>query len=212
MDPITFLLAVLLLELTPGPNMAYLSTLALSRGRTAGLIATVGVAFGLAVHATVAGLGAGVLIQQYPLLYDVLRWIGGRLSPVFGMGGLADRKGNFPRARRSYHYGRSAVPAWFPLERLQPEIDSVLRIGASYIRRSWAWRSVTPDPNGRIRNTLCGDSHRGSRDHCCARFAAPALVGGGSAATDCAPHSVRVARLRRNLAGVDDASLTRVPV
>ena len=76
MDLFTFLLAVLVLELTPGPNMAYLATLALSRGRSAGLIATAGIAFGLAVHATVAGLGAGVLIQQYPLLYDVLRWIG----------------------------------------------------------------------------------------------------------------------------------------
>jgi threonine/homoserine/homoserine lactone efflux protein len=72
----TFLLAVLLLELTPGPNMAYLATLALSRGRAAGLIATIGVTFGLAVHAAVAGLGAGALIQQYPLLYEVLRWIG----------------------------------------------------------------------------------------------------------------------------------------
>jgi len=71
-----FILAVLLLEVTPGPNMAYLATLALSRGRAAGLIATAGIAFGLAVHAAVAGLGAGVLIQQYPLLYDVLRWIG----------------------------------------------------------------------------------------------------------------------------------------
>jgi threonine/homoserine/homoserine lactone efflux protein len=36
MDLLTFLLAVLLLELTPGPNMAYLATLALSRGRAAG--------------------------------------------------------------------------------------------------------------------------------------------------------------------------------
>jgi len=76
MDLFTFLLAVLVLELTPGPNMAYLATLALSRGRAAGVIATAGIAFGLAVHAAVAGLGAGVLIQQYPLLYDVLRWIG----------------------------------------------------------------------------------------------------------------------------------------
>jgi threonine/homoserine/homoserine lactone efflux protein len=76
MDLFTFLLAVLVLELTPGPNMAYLATLALSRGRTAGMIATAGVTLGLAVHAIVAGLGAGVLIQQYPLLYDVLRWIG----------------------------------------------------------------------------------------------------------------------------------------
>ena len=76
MDLLTFLLAVLLLEFTPGPNMTYLATLALSRGRLAGLVATAGVALGLAVHALVAGLGAGVLIQQYPLLYEVLRWIG----------------------------------------------------------------------------------------------------------------------------------------
>src|SRR3954464_4447657 len=76
MDLLTFLLTVLLLELTPGPNMGYLATLALSRGRAAGLIATAGVACGLAVHAMVAGLGAGALIQRYPLLYDVLRWIG----------------------------------------------------------------------------------------------------------------------------------------
>jgi threonine/homoserine/homoserine lactone efflux protein len=76
MDLVTFLLTVLLLELTPGPNMAYLATLALSRGRAAGLVATVGVAAGLAVHAVLAGLGAGVLIQRYPLLYDVLRWMG----------------------------------------------------------------------------------------------------------------------------------------
>jgi threonine/homoserine/homoserine lactone efflux protein len=76
MDLATFLLAVLLLELTPGPNMAYLATLALSRGRAAGLVATAGVACGLAVHAVVAGIGAGEIIQRYPLLYEVLRWIG----------------------------------------------------------------------------------------------------------------------------------------
>ena len=76
MDVFTFLVAVLLLELTPGPNMAYLATLALSRGRAAGLIATAGVALGLSVHAAVAGLGVGVLIQQHPMLYEVLRWIG----------------------------------------------------------------------------------------------------------------------------------------
>jgi len=76
MNLITFLLAVFVLELTPGPNMAYLATLAMLRGRSAGMVATVGVALGLAVHAIVAGLGAGVLIQQYSLLYEVLRWIG----------------------------------------------------------------------------------------------------------------------------------------
>jgi threonine/homoserine/homoserine lactone efflux protein len=88
MDFFAFLLTVLLLELTPGPNMAYLASLALSRGRGAGLIATAGVACGLAVHAMVAGLGAGVLIQQYSLLYEGALGRGG-LSALPGMGGLA---------------------------------------------------------------------------------------------------------------------------
>src|SRR6476620_6736819 len=57
-----FILTVLLLELTPGPNMAYLATLTLDRGRWAGLLATAGVAAGLSVHAVVAAFGLGVLI------------------------------------------------------------------------------------------------------------------------------------------------------
>jgi hypothetical protein len=36
-----FILAVLFVELTPGPNMAYLAALALARGRTAGLFAII---------------------------------------------------------------------------------------------------------------------------------------------------------------------------
>jgi threonine/homoserine/homoserine lactone efflux protein len=71
-----FILTVLLLELTPGPNMAYLATLTLDRGRRAGLLATAGVAAGLSVHAIVAALGLGVLVSRAPLIYDLLRWTG----------------------------------------------------------------------------------------------------------------------------------------
>jgi threonine/homoserine/homoserine lactone efflux protein len=71
-----FILAVLLVELTPGPNMAYLATLALARGRAAGLFAIIGVALGLSVHAAVASFGAGELLLLYPWLYEILRWIG----------------------------------------------------------------------------------------------------------------------------------------
>ncbi|MBL6078558.1 LysE family translocator [Belnapia sp. T18] len=71
-----FLLAVLLLELTPGPNMAYLALLSLERGTRPALVAVLGVAAGLAVHALVAGLGAGALIARSSLLYEALRWAG----------------------------------------------------------------------------------------------------------------------------------------
>jgi threonine/homoserine/homoserine lactone efflux protein len=76
MDVSEFVVAALLLELTPGPNMAYLATLSLARGRFPGFVATAGVAFGLSVHAILATPGAGVLIQQFAFIYEVLRWIG----------------------------------------------------------------------------------------------------------------------------------------
>ncbi len=96
MNVTTFIIAVLLLELTPGPNMAYLATLALSRGRTAGLVATAGVAAGLALHAIVAGLGAGALIQQIPALYEVLRWLGVGYLLYLAWEGWQDEKENSP--------------------------------------------------------------------------------------------------------------------
>ena len=71
-----YILAVFILELTPGPNMAYLATLALARGRAAGLYAVFGVALGLSVHAVVTVFGAGTLILHYPWLYETLRSTG----------------------------------------------------------------------------------------------------------------------------------------
>jgi len=56
--------------------MAYLATLALDRGRAAGLLAVVGVAAGLSIHAVVAALGLGALVSKAPAVYEVLRWAG----------------------------------------------------------------------------------------------------------------------------------------
>jgi threonine/homoserine/homoserine lactone efflux protein len=71
-----FALAVLLIELTPGPNMAWLAALSLGQGRRAGLAAVAGIAVGLFVNAMAAGLGAAALITAVPELWQVLRWGG----------------------------------------------------------------------------------------------------------------------------------------
>ncbi len=76
MRTVEFVVAVLLLELTPGPNMAYLAALSLTRGRRAALAGVVGVALGLVTHAVLSALGLGALVADYPLVYEVLRWAG----------------------------------------------------------------------------------------------------------------------------------------
>ncbi|MBE0702461.1 MAG: LysE family translocator [Afipia sp.] len=71
-----FLLTALVIEMTPGPNMAYLATLSLSQGVRAGLAAVTGVALGLSVYGVAAALGLSAIIDNSPLLYAVLRWGG----------------------------------------------------------------------------------------------------------------------------------------
>lgn len=72
----SFVLAAALVELTPGPNMAYLAQLALFQGRLAGLAAVAGVALGLGIIGTLAALGLGAVIDSTPMAYQALRWLG----------------------------------------------------------------------------------------------------------------------------------------
>jgi len=73
---LAFALASLLIELTPGPNMAYLAILAADRGRVAGLAAVAGVSLGLTGLGLLAVFGLGTLVLEQPWLYQILRWAG----------------------------------------------------------------------------------------------------------------------------------------
>lgn len=71
-----FAFAALLIELTPGPNMAWLVMLSLAEGRRAGLAATIGIGMGLAFIAGISALGLAAIIARSDLAYEVLRWAG----------------------------------------------------------------------------------------------------------------------------------------
>jgi len=73
---LAFALTSLVIELTPGPNMAWLAILSVERGRIAGLAAVGGVALGLLLLGLAAGFGLGTLIAENGWLYETLRWGG----------------------------------------------------------------------------------------------------------------------------------------
>ncbi len=73
MDWFGFALAVLLIEITPGPNMAWLVSLTLSDGRRAGLMAVTGVAIGLTLNAALSSVGLSALLVRVPAIGT---WIG----------------------------------------------------------------------------------------------------------------------------------------
>ncbi|MHA7820155.1 MAG: LysE family translocator [Erythrobacter sp.] len=76
MDLIGFAFAVLLIELTPGPNMGWLIALTLAEGRRAGLAAMVGIAAGLACNAAIAVTAASLVLRGGDVLTKVVALAG----------------------------------------------------------------------------------------------------------------------------------------
>jgi threonine/homoserine/homoserine lactone efflux protein len=71
-----FLLAVLLIELTPGPNMGWLALVAMGQGRTGGFAAVAGVTLGLTLWMLAAAFGLTSILLLFPWLYQAVRWSG----------------------------------------------------------------------------------------------------------------------------------------
>ena len=69
-------LTCFVIEVTPGPNMAYLAVLSAVKGRRAGYAATAGIALGLMIVGFATALGLAALISNSYLGYEVLRWGG----------------------------------------------------------------------------------------------------------------------------------------
>ncbi|MBT2772730.1 LysE family translocator [Halomonas sp. ISL-60] len=62
--------------LTPGPNMVYLTSRAISQGRLAGLISLAGVALGFVCYLLASALGLAALFKTVPVAYDIVRIAG----------------------------------------------------------------------------------------------------------------------------------------
>ena len=71
-----FLIALAVIELTPGPNMGWLATLSARVGFQAGLRAVLGVTLGLAIQVIAAAIGLAALLASSLFLYESLRWAG----------------------------------------------------------------------------------------------------------------------------------------
>lgn len=73
---IAFISASVLIELTPGPNMAFLALVGATQGRRRGFATVLGVALGLFIIGLLSALGVGGIISRSPTLFQFLRWGG----------------------------------------------------------------------------------------------------------------------------------------
>ena len=72
----TFFITSILLALAPGPDNIFVLTQSVLRGRTAGLLVTLGLCTGLLVHTTAGALGVAAIFQASALAFTVLKFAG----------------------------------------------------------------------------------------------------------------------------------------
>ncbi len=71
-----FLITTILIELTPGPNMAWLALTSATQGKRSGFAAVAGIATGLAILAVASAMGLAELAARAPFAFSLLRYAG----------------------------------------------------------------------------------------------------------------------------------------
>ena len=86
-----FVLAGLLLNITPGPDMALVMARSMRDGARAGAVAALGVGAGAFVHIAAAAIGLSLIIAQSALAFAVVKWLGVAYLVVTGLRLLLSR-------------------------------------------------------------------------------------------------------------------------
>lgn len=71
-----FLLASLMLSMTPGPDFLYLTGRTLQQGKTAGLMCVLGISAGCLIHTVLAALGLSALLLTSAIAFHAVKWAG----------------------------------------------------------------------------------------------------------------------------------------
>jgi threonine/homoserine/homoserine lactone efflux protein len=87
-----FVIAGILLNLTPGPDVLFIVTHSLRSGARAGMVAACGITAGCFVHIAAAALGVSALMAASATAFTVLKWAGAAYLVWVGVGMLLARK------------------------------------------------------------------------------------------------------------------------
>lgn len=71
-----FIIAGLLLNITPGPDLLYVISSGAAHGRKAGVVAALGIGAGCLVHILLAAFGLSVVFLSSPWLFTALTYVG----------------------------------------------------------------------------------------------------------------------------------------
>lgn len=89
-----FISAAVFLTLMPGPDILFVITQSITRGRKAGIVFAAGLCTGLIVHVTAVSLGVSVLLMSSPVAFTFLKFAGAAYLLYLGMQAFLARHQN----------------------------------------------------------------------------------------------------------------------
>ena len=85
MSLLTFLVAAVVLALTPGPGIAYVIARTVAGGRSEGLASCIGTGLGGLLHVLAAAVGLSLLVAQSALAFSVVKYLGAAYLVYLGI-------------------------------------------------------------------------------------------------------------------------------
>ncbi|WP_322058741.1 LysE family translocator [Paraburkholderia sp. J63] len=112
-----FLVAVFLLNVTPGPDTAYIVGRSVAQGRSAGMVSALGISAGCCVHALACAFGLTALLAASATAFTVIKLVGACYLVYLGVR-LIFAKQEAPAASANAAQSTSSAAAPRPLRQL----------------------------------------------------------------------------------------------
>lgn len=90
-----FVLAALLLNLTPGNDMLYVAARSTGQGVRAGIISALGIMAGCTVHILLAIVGLSAVIAKSALAFEIIKYMGAGYLIFLGVKSFLAKKQNW---------------------------------------------------------------------------------------------------------------------
>ncbi|MGZ5221038.1 MAG: LysE family translocator, partial [Chitinophagaceae bacterium] len=87
----TFLIAGILLNLTPGNDTIFILSRSMALGKQAGIMSVLGIATGSVIHTTLAAFGLSIIIAKSVIVFNIIKYAGAIYLVYIGYKMLTDR-------------------------------------------------------------------------------------------------------------------------
>ncbi len=90
-----FLLAGIVMNITPGADSIYIITRSIAQGKKAGIYSVLGISSGAVIHIILAVFGLSVILAKSIFLFNMVKWIGAGYLIFLGIKMLIDKSDLF---------------------------------------------------------------------------------------------------------------------